>query len=1111
MPQPPHPERAVFLSYASQDADAVRRIADALRASGIEVWFDQNELGGGDAWDQKIREQVASCALFLPIISANTQARLEGYFRIEWKLAAQRTHAMAEAKPFLLPVVIDGTRDAEAHVPGEFKAVQWTRLPAGETNAAFCARVKKLLGGDSVGPGADRAPDQRSGPQPKLPSHRPWLVPAIVGLAAALAVAIWQPWRSGTSVRSPAASPPATVSASAAEIARVRARIVPDRWNQGDFEAISVTLDRLIQTNPEDPDPWALRSIINSLQVIRLIDSGTKALEVGKVAAERALRYAPDSPLVQLALGMHFEAMISRGGDPQACRAPLDRALVALHPDALTRYAGLSSAYIVFEFETALRLAKAWLEVEPRASFPTFVVAQQYVASRRPAEAVKWAELGASNPDNTEVRVFRSIFEVQFFLHADLPASSAALDRIPAGSRTSQRIVYARWLLAMAEHRWDEALQDLARVPESFLFDVTFDGPKALLAGQAHQRAGRTQAAVAQFQGAERLLKDKLSSDAENETLRAALAFALASAGRNEEARSELALVEPVAKDRTPSIYRAKLVVLIAQTYGALKDFSSMAVWLRKMFAEPSQTPFTPGSLRIDPRFSDAINAPEIQALLKEFASLDQPSVSATAPDQKSVAVLAFKNLSDDKANEYFSDGISEELLNLLGKVPGLRVAGRNSAFGFKGLKDSEPEIAQKLGVAYIVNGSVQKAGSQVKIRARLISAADNFQIWSDTFTEELKDIFAVQDRIAGLIAQNLSLKLGTASRTAKPVNPEAHRLVLEGRHFWYLRDPASLAQAERAFNAAITIDPNFAQAYAGLADVCVNRATYALQDGTVVPGGNADELRRVRTEAQRAIALDPTLSEAYSALGYINILDGRFAEAERQFQIGLSLNPNYPINHSWLYVLRLAQGRLDLGLRAAEKVTELDPLWAINLTSQAEIFFLVGRHAEALQLVERVVALRPDGLMVNLGNRARILAALGRQDEAVATARMIGKDFQKGPRRDADVSAIWVLRQAGLQAEAAAYVENYFKALPEQSPQRGFVFGALGRFEEAQPFLEKAATVTRRRLFWDAMWDPYRDDPRFHQLLAKLGCAEEYKVARETLARMLKEQAAKK
>src|SRR6201988_2790487 len=120
--------KAVFPSYASQDAEAARRICDALRAAGVEVWFDQSELVGGDAWDAKIRKQIAECALFVPVISASTQARLEGYFRLEWKLAAQRTHTMADEKTFLLPVVIDATRDTEAKVPAEFKAVQWTRL-----------------------------------------------------------------------------------------------------------------------------------------------------------------------------------------------------------------------------------------------------------------------------------------------------------------------------------------------------------------------------------------------------------------------------------------------------------------------------------------------------------------------------------------------------------------------------------------------------------------------------------------------------------------------------------------------------------------------------------------------------------------------------------------------------------------------------------------------------------------------------------------------------------------------------------------------------------------------------------------------------------------------
>ena len=144
--------KAVFLSYASQDAEAARRICDALRAVGVEVWFDQDELRGGDAWDHKIRRQIKECALFMPIISANTQARLEGYFRIEWKLAAQRTHAMADEKAFLLPVVIDGTREADAKTPVEFKAVQWTSVGDGAGLVLLCPRVVALLGGDVVPP-----------------------------------------------------------------------------------------------------------------------------------------------------------------------------------------------------------------------------------------------------------------------------------------------------------------------------------------------------------------------------------------------------------------------------------------------------------------------------------------------------------------------------------------------------------------------------------------------------------------------------------------------------------------------------------------------------------------------------------------------------------------------------------------------------------------------------------------------------------------------------------------------------------------------------------------------------------------------------------------------
>jgi hypothetical protein len=146
--------QAVFLSYASQDAEAARRICEALRAAGLVVWFDQNELRGGDAWDDSIRRRIKECALFVPVVSANTEARSEGYFRLEWKLAVDRSHQMADDQAFLLPVVIDDTPDATARVPDRFRERQWSRLPAGENADAFTERVRRLLGTGEANAGA---------------------------------------------------------------------------------------------------------------------------------------------------------------------------------------------------------------------------------------------------------------------------------------------------------------------------------------------------------------------------------------------------------------------------------------------------------------------------------------------------------------------------------------------------------------------------------------------------------------------------------------------------------------------------------------------------------------------------------------------------------------------------------------------------------------------------------------------------------------------------------------------------------------------------------------------------------------------------------------------
>ena len=186
------PNTAVFLSYASQDAEAAQTLCNALRAAGIEVWFDQSELRGGDAWDQKIRQQIRDCALFVPIISAHTQARPKGYFRLEWKLAVDRSHLMAAEKTFLVPVAVDGTTEPEALVPTQFRDVQWTRIRAGEVPAAFVDHIAALLNQPVTSHMG--SPERRVS---RTPARRPPIVLIALSVAAVVALVIATAMRGG--------------------------------------------------------------------------------------------------------------------------------------------------------------------------------------------------------------------------------------------------------------------------------------------------------------------------------------------------------------------------------------------------------------------------------------------------------------------------------------------------------------------------------------------------------------------------------------------------------------------------------------------------------------------------------------------------------------------------------------------------------------------------------------------------------------------------------------------------------------------------------------------------------------------------------------------------
>jgi TolB-like protein len=1113
--------RAVFLSYASQDAEAARRICESLRSGGVEVWFDADGgLEHGDEWDTKIRKQIKECVLFIPIISAHTQARLEGYFRIEWDLAAERARGIASGVPFILPVVIDDTREPEALVPDRFRAVQWTKLPGGVVTPEVKARYLKLWShriGAAKGTDSDVArafqpvgsDDTGSKARATVGRRVPaaaWIAAVVVIAAGALYFALQPEKNASAGTRPPTTdmrAAPATDSAT--EVARLRARIVPDRWQKGDLEAITPAIDRLIQAEPDNVEAWALRSITHSLQVLRLIDPGTQPLEKGRSAAEHALRLSADAPLAKLAMGLHHVAMVSRGTDPRAARSYIDPALAALPADTLTRFAGLLSFNMGFDFAETTRLAEAWLAAEPAATYPAQIMSSISFVQRRAADVEKWSSRALTDSDFTGLIVRLHMVGVHFYLRADAAASRAALDQVPVTARGYGRVVHWRWQVAMADRRWDDALQELAQVPDTFIFDSNFNGPKALLAGAAHQRAGRRDAALAQWREAERLLREKLVDDTQNEALRVNLAVALAEAGRGAEARNELAQVEPLLRTRPPNTFLGRLIAGLAQAHGALGDTAAMAVWLRKLFTEPSHIPLTPASLRLDPRFNTALDAPEIQALMKEFAHLDQPASGAT---EKSIAVLAFENLSGDKDNEYFSDGISEELLNVLAKVPGLRVAARTSAFYFKGKNATAQEIGQKLGVAHLVDGSVRKAGTKVRIAARLSKADTGEQIWSEPYEDELKDVFALQDRIARDIAEKLQVKLALNQQPKREVHPEAHRLYLEGRHFWSQRTDEAFARAEAALTRAIEIDPRFARAHAGLADLWAIRGWYSTVAGIA---GAPAFLDQGEAAARKALELDPSLAEIHATFGAIHLVARRLPEAEREIGLCLAQAPNYATAVNWRAEVMIRKGRLDLAVADFLSASRLDPLSPVMLIDCSGALLWAHQPAAALEFAERARALIPAAIQPNI-DRARALLELQRPGEALAAVRALrARLLADKTLKHRFAIVVHLLRRAGAESEAVALAEDAMRAEAPDSFIRGYILAALGRLDEAFPLLAKTPPAGVQIMFWNDFFESVRADPRFQDLMAKLGCAEEYKVARETLARMLKERTEKK
>jgi TolB-like protein/tetratricopeptide (TPR) repeat protein len=670
------PSHAVFLSYASEDAPAAQRIAEALRAAGIEVWFDQSELRGGDIWDQKIRHEIRDCALFIPTVSQHTQERLEGYFRREWKLAIERTHDMAEQKHFLVPVVVDSTGERDAIVPDLFRAVQWTHLPQGETTLAFVDRVKRLLSSEA-----------------------------------------------STTIR------------------------------------------------------------------------------------------------------------------PSASTQP-----------------------------------------------------------------------GAGRADRTSAKAVWS-------LKRGLPVALAAL-------------------------------------------------------------------------------------------------------------------------------------ILAAAAYVGIDS-----TWIRK--------PVT--------------SSPTVAA-----------GAAAFSPPPHSVAVLPFINMSGDKEQEYFSEGLTEELLNSLAEINGLQVAARTSAFSFQGKDIDLGTIAHKLNVGAILEGSVRRSGHTVRITAQLINAVTGYHLWSKTYDRDLGDVLQLQTEIATAVAEALKVTLlGDVSAkielggTRNPAAFDAYLRGLKLARIAAATTPMECRAPVDAFSASITLDSNFALAYANRALItseCEGNSVAWLQQPNEGAG---------RGDAERAIALAPSLADGYVALSRIEQGSLKLEAADQACVRALALGPGNVSVLTQCSLLAVFLGHADAAISDAQHGVALDPLNPLSHRALGDTLRYARRYEEAIAAYQASIAADPEHSAETYALRGLSYYLAGNLSSAQSSCEAMPDAFRNR------VCRAMIYDRLGRHADAAAVVAKIMQDAGDAAAyQYAEIFAQWGDRKAALDWLEKAMRLRDPGLVYtkvDPLMDPLRKEPRFQAVMQEL------------------------
>jgi TolB-like protein/DNA-binding winged helix-turn-helix (wHTH) protein/Flp pilus assembly protein TadD len=455
----------------------------------------------------------------------------------------------------------------------------------------------------------------------------------------------------------------------------------------------------------------------------------------------------------------------------------------------------------------------------------------------------------------------------------------------------------------------------------------------------------------------------------------------------------------------------------------------------------------------------------------------------------QSLAVLPLESLSGDASQDYFADGMTDKLITDLGQISALRVISRTSVMSYKGTRKPLPQIARELNVDAVVEGTVLRSGQQVRITAQLIQASVDKHLWAQSYEGDLRDTLALQNKVARAVAEQIRINLNpqeqAALKNVKVVNPDAYEAYLKGRYFWNKRTADGLKKAIDYFNQAIEKDPNYAQAYTGLAD------SYALlgdwEYGVLAP---KEAFPRAKAAATKALELDSTLGEAHTSLAFsLDLFDWDWESAEREFRRAIELNPGYATAHQWYAWHLIVLGRNGQAIAEMRKAQSLDPLSLIISADMADALLITRRYDESIQQSRKTIDMDPNFAVAHY-QLGQAFVQRRMYNEAIAELQKAIEFSGGNPTCTSNLAYVYAV--SGRRKEAVKILNELKKRSNHgfsNASEIALIYTGLDEKDQAMTWLERAyeerfnPSILQRPSF-----DPLRSDPHFQDLLRRIG-----------------------